>query len=38
VKRLVLSAAALVAVSACGPSHISTYTPKRRQYELLGNK
>ncbi len=37
-KRLVLSAAALVAVSACGPSHISTYTPKRRQYELPGNK
>ena len=34
-KRLVLAAtAAALAASGCGPSHISSYTPKKRQYEL----
>lgn len=37
-KRLVLCATALVVTAGCGPSHISTYTPKRRQYELPGGK
>jgi len=35
VKRLVLAAtAAALAASGCSPSHISSYTPKKRQYEL----
>lgn len=34
-KRLVLAAtAAALAASGCSPSHISSYTPKKRQYEL----
>ena len=37
-KRLVLSVAALVLSAGCGPSHINSYTPKRRQYELPGTK